>query len=102
MPTRGVVAKEDRLSVRIPRNIKEDLIRAASISGVTLGDFVIANTVQAAVNIIQSHQLMKLSARDYDKLMEALVKPPKPNHALLKAAKDYKKSLAVGDLVVED
>jgi len=93
MPARSAVAKEDRLSIRIPRDVKEHLIRAATISGVTLGDFVIANTAKAAVNVIQSHQLLELSARDYDRLMEALSNAPKPNSALLKAAKDYKKPL---------
>ena len=58
--------------------------------------------VTAATNIIQSHQLMELSARDYDRLMEALNDPPKPNSALLKAAEGYKKAIANGDLVVED
>ena len=102
MPTRNAIAKEDRLSIRIPRDIKEHLIRAATISGVTLGDFVIANTAQAAVNVIQSYQLLELSARDYDRLMDALVNAPKPNSALLKAAGDYKKAIADGELIVED
>ena len=101
MPARSAIAKEDRLSIRIPRKIKEHLVRAATISGVTLGDFVIANTARAAVNVIRSHQLLELSARDYDRLMEALDNPPKPNSALLKAAVDYKKALADGDLTVE-
>ena len=102
MISRSVTAKEDRLSVRVPRGIKEDLIKAAVISGVTLGDFIIANAAQAAANIIQSHQLMEVSSRDYDRLMEALNDAPKPNSALLKAAKDYKKAIADGDLIVED
>lgn len=102
MPIHNAVAKEDRLSIRIPKDIKEYLIRAATISGVTLGDFVIANSTQAAVNTIQSHQLLELSARDYDKLMEALANTPKPNKALLKAARDYKKAVFDGDLIVED
>ena len=102
MPASSAVAKEDRLSIRIPRGIKEDLIRAATISGVTLGDFVIASTSAAAVNIIQSHQLMKLSARDYDGLMKALDDPPKPNSALLKAAENYKKAIVDGDLTLEN
>ena len=102
MPTRNAIAKEDRLSIRIPRDIKEKLMRAATISGVTLGDFVIANTAQAAANVIQSHQLLELSARDYDRLMEALDNAPMPNSALLKAAGDYKQAIADGDLTVGD
>ena len=101
MPVRSAVAKEDRLSIRIPKGIKENLVRAATITGVTLGDFVIANSAQAAVDVIQSHQLLELSARDYDMLMEALDSPPKPNSALLKATRDYKKAIADGDLIVE-
>ena len=102
MPTSSAIAKEDRLSVRIPRSIKADLIRAANISGVTLGDFVIANAATAAANIIQSQQLLELSARDYDRLMQALAKPPKPNKTLLKTAEAYKKAIADGDLFIED
>jgi uncharacterized protein (DUF1778 family) len=102
MPTHSIIAKEDRLSIRIPRSIKEDLVRAAAISGVTLGDFVIANSATAAVNIIKSHQLIQLSTRDYDLLMNALDNPPNPNKALLKAAKDYKEAVTQGDLTVED
>ncbi|MDR1732316.1 MAG: DUF1778 domain-containing protein [Synergistaceae bacterium] len=102
MPMRNVIPREDRLSIRIPRGLKEDLVRAAAISGVTLGDFVIANTARAAVKIIQSHQLIELSARDYDGLMEALKETSKPNPSLLKAAKDYKRAVADGDLAIED
>ena len=94
--------KEDRLSIRIPRDIKKHLMRAATISGVTLGDFVIANAVQAAVNVIQSHQLLELSGRDYEMLMEALDNAPKPNSALLGAARDYKQAIAERNLLVED
>ena len=102
MTARSVITKEDRLSVRVPRGIKENLIKAATISGVTLGDFIIANTVKAATDIIQSHQLMEVSSRDYERLMEALNDAPKPNSALLKAARDYKKAIAAGDLIVEN
>ena len=80
MPTSSAVAKEDCLSVRVPRSVKANFIRAASI--------------------IQSQQLMELSARDYDRLMQALTEPPKPNSALLRAAEAYKKVVADGDLII--
>jgi uncharacterized protein (DUF1778 family) len=102
MPASSAIAKEDRLSVRIPHSIKEDLIRAANISGVTLGDFVVANAMTAARDIIHSHQLLELSVRDYDTLMKALDTPPKPNSALLKAAMDYNNAITGGDLLIED
>ena len=101
MPARSAIAKEDRLSIRIPREIKKHLVRAANIRGVTLGDFVIANTAKAADDIIQSHQLLELSERDYNKLMEALDNPPAPNSALMKAAMDYRKAVESGELKID-
>jgi uncharacterized protein (DUF1778 family) len=102
MPLGNVSVKEDRLSIRVPRELKKNLIHAAAISGVTLGDFVIANSAQAADRIIQSHRVITLTAQDYDSLMQALNDAPQPNRALLKAAESYNSAIAEGQLTVEN
>jgi uncharacterized protein (DUF1778 family) len=98
----NAIAKEDRLSVRISRDIKNRLGRAAAIRGQTLSDFIVTTLLPVAENVIQGHQTVLVSERDYSAVIDALNNPPKPNDALLNAAKDYKEAVLAGGLIVQD
>jgi uncharacterized protein (DUF1778 family) len=102
MPVSNTAVKEGRLSVRIPIDVKNSLLRAATLRGLTLSDFIVSNMISVAETVIQEHQVIKVSDRDYARLMEAIDNPPKPNRALLAAAKDYRKAIANGEITVED
>ena len=102
MMLNSAIAKEDRLSIRMSRDIKNRLGRAAAIRGQTLSDFVVTNLLPVAEDVIQKHQTVLVSERDYNSMIDALNYPPMPNDALLNAAKDYKKAVSAGDIIVRD
>jgi uncharacterized protein (DUF1778 family) len=86
----------------MPRDIKNRLSRAAAIRGQTLSDFIVANMLPVAESVIKEHLSITVSERDYETLMEALNNPPKPNDALMGAARAYKEAILNGDIVVTD
>ena len=47
-------------------------------------------------------EVLELSPRDFNKILEMVKSPPEPNEALKKAVKDYKQAIRDGRLVVEN
>ncbi len=87
-PTAGV--KRDRMHLRLDAKTKRKLERAAAYEESTLSDFVLANAVAAAERVIDSHEKITLSAKDWDVFHDALVNPPEPNEKLRAAARRYR------------
>lgn len=81
--------KSERLEARIPAPQKEVLLRAASLQGQSLTEFVLSSAAEAAKRIIRENDLLELSERDQLAFAQALVNPPKASARLKKAAKDY-------------
>ncbi|MEA5628314.1 DUF1778 domain-containing protein [Nostoc sp. UHCC 0251] len=79
-----------RLEARVNPEIKALWQKAADLQGVTLTDFVIASVQEAAYNVIQQHQTLKLSLEDAEAFVEALQNLPKPSDSLIAAALRYK------------
>ena len=86
-----------RLEARVSREIKEQWQKAAAIAGLTLTDFVIASVQAKAQEVIQQHQIIKLSVDDSKAFAEAILNPSQPNNALSSAASRYKKFLGQND-----
>lgn len=78
--------RTDKLQIRVDKATKLKIEQAASYTQKTLTDFVLENIVPVAERVIEEHTIIKLSPRDWDKLMTALENPPEPNAALKKAA----------------
>ncbi len=89
MPT--TVDQVSRLNFRLPIELKERIEKAAIVSGVTVTDFAISVLAISADEVLEKHQNRILSNRDRDIFLNILENPPKPNEALLKAVKEYKK-----------
>ena len=53
-------------------------------------DFVLSCAGGAAKRGIESHEVITLSARDWDAFREALINPPEPNQELRDAAHRYR------------
>ena len=83
-------AKRDRMHLRLDAKAKRTLERAAAYAETSVTDFVLANAVAAAERVINSHEKISLSARDWDVFYDALINPPKPNEKLKKAARRYR------------
>ena len=84
---RLAVEGNSRMSLRIPREEKTILLRAAALKHTDLTDFVRQHSLQAAEKVIQEAERMELSERDSLRVLSLLENPPKPNRKLLVAAK---------------
>lgn len=85
-----VGVKRDRMHLRLDAKTKRKLERAAAYEETTVSDFVMANALAAAERVIDSHEKITLSAKDWEVFYDALVNPPEPNERLRQAARRYR------------
>lgn len=81
--------KRDRMHLRLDAKTKRKLERAAAYEETSVTDFVLANAVAAAERVIDSHEKITLSAKDWEVFYDALIDPPEPNEKLKEAARRY-------------
>jgi uncharacterized protein (DUF1778 family) len=74
-----------RLEARLPNEVLARLKRAAEIQGRTLTDFVVAAADEAACKAIEQTEIIRLSLQDQRKIAEAILNPPEPTPALMRA-----------------
>lgn len=91
MPT----AKSDsRLNFRLSSEQKKTIEDAAAETGRTVSDFAVSTLVDAARRILREQEATRLSDRDRQLFVEMLDnESTRPNEALVKAAKRYKKQV---------
>ena len=82
--------KRERLEARVSPEQKALIQRAAALTGRSLTDFVVSSAQAAAEETIRTHEVIRLSARDTEILIEALLNPPEPNEALREAARRHR------------
>jgi uncharacterized protein (DUF1778 family) len=75
-----------RLEARITTDQKALLQHAATLSGRTLSEFVVASAQEAAARVIQEHETIRLSRAEQVAFVTALLKPRAPTARLRKAA----------------
>ena len=88
---RLAVEGNSRMSLRIPREEKTILLRAAALKHTDLTDFVRQHSLKAAEKVIEEAERIELSERDSLRVLSLLENPPKPNRKLLAAAKSLPK-----------
>jgi uncharacterized protein (DUF1778 family) len=91
--------KIERLEARVSKSQKELFQRAADLAGRSLTDFIIQATQDAAHQTIERHQLIRLSARDQQAFVKALLNPPAPGKRLRAAAERYKKLIRLSEQI---
>jgi uncharacterized protein (DUF1778 family) len=64
--------------------------RAAEIQGRSLSDFVVAAAEEAASRTIEETQIIRLSVEDQRAFADAVLNPPSPSPALLRAAEAHR------------
>ncbi len=84
-----------RLEARISVEQKTVLQRAATLSGRTLSEFVVASAHDAATRVIQEHETIRLSRAEQIAFVSALLKPPAANARLRRAAAAYRKQMGL-------
>jgi uncharacterized protein (DUF1778 family) len=82
-------AKQDRIGARVPRDVYETLCRAAELSGATVNQFLVQAALKEAQSVIEREEVIRLSARDWNWLLELTDAPAKPNKQLQAALKRY-------------
>ena len=83
--------KGTRLDVRVTQDVKQEIERAASLSGETVSNFVLGASVRRARRVIRDSTTIRLSSRDHERFLAALDRDDaKPNAALVRAAERYK------------
>jgi uncharacterized protein (DUF1778 family) len=90
---RVAVDDNERMNLRIRRDQKATLLRAAALRNTDLTDFVIQNALREAEAVIQEADHLKLSERDSLRVLDLLENPPAPNAKLLNAAKALPQSV---------
>lgn len=74
-----------RLEARIAPEALLLVKRAAEIQGRSVSDFVVAAAQEAAHRAIEETSIIRLSAEDQRRFVEALLDPPAPTPALRRA-----------------
>lgn len=79
--------KMDRIDLRVTRDQKEVLARAAVLSGLSMSSFLVAKALSEAKKIVSKSESVVLSNRDRDLFYSLLKNPPKPNKSLIRLMK---------------
>jgi len=87
-----VTVKQDRIGARVPHDVYETLCRAAQLSGATINQFLVQSALKEAQAVIEREQVIRMSARDWDWMLNLLEDPPKPNACLKAAMNRYQKA----------
>ena len=87
--------KNARLEARITSQQKELLSEAAQMLGCSLTDFVVASAMEAARRMIADVEVMRLSQRDREVFVAALLNPPAPGDKLQASANRYKQRMGL-------
>ena len=94
----GTVALErDRISTRVPKEVRDRLEEAADRTGATINQFVVQAALEKADQILERDRVTRLSARDAEWLLDMLDQPPRPPNAKLQRALDNYQKATRGD-----
>jgi uncharacterized protein (DUF1778 family) len=85
----GTAQRPDRISLRLGRDAKRKLERAAAYSDKTLTDFVIDVALQRADAIVRKNEVITLTRAEWDRFQELLLTPPEPNKRLKRAFAEH-------------
>lgn len=91
----SATSTQTRFDVRLPKEQKEVIELAATLSGFkSKSEFIVHTLFKEATSIVVKHNQIIASEKDQKIFFEAIINPPKPNKNLLKAAKNYNKLVA--------
>ena len=79
---RIAVDENERMHLRVRPDVKARLVRAAALCNTDLTSFVTGTALREADKVIAAAEVIRLSERDYKRVLELLEHPPKPNAKL--------------------
>lgn len=93
MSSETAALERDRISTRLPKEVRNRLEEAADRTGATINQFVVQAALEKADQILERDRVTRLSARDAEWLLNMLDQPPRPPNAKLqRALNDYQKA----------
>ena len=78
-----------RLSCRVKAGIKQRAEEAALILGQSMTDFTESALAEKAQTVLDQHERITLSERDFARFVEMIENPPPPTNELRSAMADY-------------
>jgi uncharacterized protein (DUF1778 family) len=81
--------RPDRINLRLSRDAKRRLERAAAYTDKTLTDFVIDVALQKADSIVRKHEVITLTPDEWERFSTLLLNPPAPNRRLKRAFAEH-------------
>ncbi len=85
-------AKQDRIGARVPHDVYETLCKAAELSGATINQFLVQSALKEAQAVIEREQVIRMSARDWDWMLNLLENAPAPNEKFKAAMNRYQQA----------
>lgn len=82
-----VAIENNRYAMRLDAEEKARLMRAATLEKTDLKNFILRSALDAADEVIERAETIKLTERDTRRLLDLLDNPPPPNPRLIAAAK---------------
>lgn len=87
----AATSRTARIEARIAPESLAIIRRAAKLQGRSVSDFVVAAAQDAATKAIEQTQIILLSMEDQIAFAEAILNPPPPNAALMRAAEAHRR-----------
>lgn len=84
---RTASATSSRIELRIPREQKAVIMRAAALEHTDVTGFILKRVLPEAHAVVERAERLALSERDSLKILDLLEKPPEPTERLMRAAK---------------
>ena len=81
--------RPERINLRLSREAKRKLERAAAYSDKTLTDFVIDVALQRADSIVRQKEIVTLTPAEWERFQTMLFNPPAPNKRLKRAFAEH-------------
>lgn len=79
------LTKDTRLHIRCDQEVRRLLDKAAAYAHMSVSEFVLRNAVEQAQTLVQQHEAITLSQRDFSAFLDALDVPTQPAPALQRA-----------------
>ncbi len=81
--------KENRLHIRCDESARQLLDKAATYARVSVSEFVLSHALASAEQVVQAHESVTLSPKDFQAFLAEIDRPAKPNAALKRAFKRH-------------
>jgi uncharacterized protein (DUF1778 family) len=87
----SATSKNERINLRLERNAKDMLEKAASLEGKTVSNYILASALAEAEKTLQAHQSMHLQIEEAEAFYAALAGPIRFDDKLVEALAEHGK-----------